>query len=121
MRRQRRRARMLHRLAARFAHRSTAVLTTLPSSWTEALDSAKPMPEGEYELVVALRPDCKCVEHLKQLARRNRSILIVFEASEDTLQQLQAEVDHGVILRDRDACLVVVRSDIECVSYNIKL
>lgn len=121
MRRQRRRARMLHRLAARFAHSSTAVLTSLPAAWAEALDSAKTMPDGEYEIVVALRPEGKCVEHLKQSARRNCSILIVFEVSEDTLQQLLAEVNHGVILRDKDACLVVVRSDIECVSYNIRL
>ncbi len=124
-RRRLRRAKMLHRLAARFPRPTVRHLGTLPREYAVALEAALPRANsasGQPSLTVGCAGDGISAAQLADEATRHLSdsdIVALFGIDHDAVKTVWEAMPYGVLLTGKDALIAVADSGVTKVSYTV--
>lgn len=116
----RRRARMLHRLAARLDVGEVSVLTPLPEAVEVALGSVGKL-YGDRRLYVAFDPDAEVLKALGHRCCEAGCVVAAFGLPAGWSEKRAGEMPFGVAFHDRRAILAVAEPDVAKVEYSIRL
>lgn len=118
----RRRARMLHRLAARMPVVESRYLGEVPEAYRRSVALAGiSRGSGAVKLTVAVAPGQSDRAALLEAAAEAGNVVVVFNAPAELLAGVERAVESGVVLRGRDSLIAVSRQGVAAVSYTVRL
>ena len=124
-RRRLRRAKMLHRLAARYPRPSVRLFGTLPREYAVAVETALPQASaasGQPSLTVGCTDDKLSAARLAQEVTgqlADGSVAAVFGIDSAAIETVRAAMPYGVLLAGTDALIAVIDSRVTKVSYTV--
>lgn len=108
---QRRRTRILHRLAARYPCRDVIIDDSIPEAWRLALAPAQ-LDTAEGTLLVARSlPD----------ALPTQGVTALFNLSPQDLAELERMMQYGILLAGKDAAIAILNPKTRFVKYTVRI